>query len=339
MISPLLALNPYSGKDFAGFFLVLIQRLSLFLRGDLSLHDVVSDEIQIAVLLLLGVSLAFLGSFLVLRQMTMLANALSHTILLGIVLAYLCLHPFLFDQQIGSSFISIKILLLASILTGLLTAVLTQLLHSVFKLQEDASIGLVFTTLFALGIVLVTVFTRNTHIGTEAIMGNIDALHFDDLKIVGYLAFFNLVLFVALFKELMATTFDPVFSKTLGWPIQLFNYLIMIMTAASAIAAFRAVGVLLFLAFLVGPVLIARLFTNSLKLLIGLSFGASALCSIVSVALSRHVLSVHRIPLSTAGMVVTSLACVYVLCLLFAPKKGWLSRSLKRNKIKQTIRS
>jgi manganese/zinc/iron transport system permease protein len=334
-----LAVNPYSGADFLSFFSVLAQRLLLLIQGHISFQDLASDEVQIVVLVLLSLSLAFLGSFLVLKQMTMLANALSHTILLGIVMAYLLLYPVLFHKDISASFSSLKVLLIASLLTGLLTTVLTQVLSNVFKLQEDASIGLVFTTLFAIGIVLVTVYTRNVHIGTEAIMGNIDALHQDDIKTVGYLALLNLFVFIVLFKEFVVTTFDPVFSQTLGWPIQLFNYLMMILTAATSIAAFRAVGVLLFLAFLVGPVLIARLLTCSLKKLIGISFIVGSLCSVASVALSRHCLSVYRMPLSTAGMVVTSIAVVYFLLLLLKAQNRWIRQTLKINKTQNVNRS
>jgi len=102
------------------------------------------------------------------------------------------------------------------------------------------------------------------------------------------------------------------------------DYLLMILTAAGAIASFRAVGVLLFLAFLVGPTLIARRYTCSLKKLIVVSFLISALCSLFSVALSRHILTVFKAPLSTSGLVVTVLFLVYlvvVLCSFFKKQK------------------
>ena len=163
--------NPYWGTDFFGFFAVFFQRLFLFLKGDLSMDALASDEVQIFVLCCIGCATAIVGSFLVLKKMTMLANALSHTSLLGIVIAYLILLPFAPSGKENLHGISIQALLVASILTALLTTCLTQGFTQKMRLQEDASIGLVFTTLFALGVVLITCFTKNAHIGVEAIMG------------------------------------------------------------------------------------------------------------------------------------------------------------------------
>jgi manganese/zinc/iron transport system permease protein len=251
--------------------------------------------------------------------MTMLANSLSHTILLGIVLAYILLIPFIPESEVHAHAISIRVLLIASLVTGLITTMLTQMLTHVLKLQEDASTGLVFTTLFALGIVLVTVFTRNTHLGTEAIMGNVDALHVNDLILIFWIALFDFAIIALLFKEFKMTTFDSSFANSQGVSGSLFNYLLMVMTSATVIGAFRAVGVLLVLAFLVGPVLTARLFTHRLKGVLLLSTAIGIFASVVSVGLARHLLSVYHLPLSTSGLVATVLGIIYFLGLIIRP--------------------
>jgi manganese/zinc/iron transport system permease protein len=253
----------------------------------------------------------------------MLANSLSHTVLLGIILAYLLT---LTSIQEGH-FIDLKILIMGAFIAGLLTTVLTQVLTHFVKLQEDASVGLVFTTLFALAVVLVTLFTRSAHIGTEAIMGNVDALHIDDLGLVLFVALFNLIPIIFLFKEYQVTTFDPSFAKIVGISPGFFNYLLMVQVAATAIGAFRAVGVLLFLAFLVGPPLSARLWTHKLKTLIFLSMGIGIFCSLIGVALSRHILTTSRFPVSTAGLVVVCIALFYFISLLL--KNIWKYRTKK----------
>ena len=312
--------NPYAGETFFGFFAVLLQRIAaFFLRSSES--GLMSDEIQCIVLVLLGLSLAFLGSFLVVKQMTMLANALSHTLLVGIVIAFLILHQFLGGVFFLESFSSMKVLWVAALITGLITTLSTELLTHKFKVQEDASIGLVFTTLFALGIFLVTVFTRNMHIGVEAIMGNIDVLHIDDIQSAGMFTLVTLCVYLLFFRGFFAAAFDPIFSKTLGFPVRRLDYLLMVLTAGGAIASFRAVGVLLFLALLVGPVLIARLYTHSLKKMIFFSFVISSSCSLFSVALSRHILTVFQKPISTSGLIVSCLFSVYLLA-LWSSKKG-----------------
>jgi manganese/zinc/iron transport system permease protein len=313
MMLALLHNNPYWGKDFFGVILLFFERMCSLFVGKISISDLASDEVQIFVLSLVALSSATVGTFLVLKKMTMLANSLSHTILLGIVLAYLCLLPFLPQEKISGHAISLEILLLASLITGLITTVLTQFLTSVFRLQEDASTGIVFTTLFAMGIVLITAFTRNAHIGTEAIMGNVDALHLDDLHLIFWIALLNLFAVMLLYKEWKVTTFDMGFANSIGFSSSIFNYFLMVLTAATVIGAFRAVGVLLVLAFIIAPVLTARLFSHRLKYVILLAIAIGVFSSIISVALSRHFLTVYQVALSTAGLTVTTLGLIYFL--------------------------
>jgi manganese/zinc/iron transport system permease protein len=331
------AINPYWGKNFLEFFVLFFSRIGQWIQGKLSYTDAVSDEIQMLVLVLVAISCAAVGSFLVLKRMTMLANSLSHTILLGIVLAYILIYPFSSPASGSEPALSIEVLLLASLITGLLTTLLTQFMTNVMKLQRDASIGLVFTTLFALGIILVTVFTRNMHIGTEVVMGNVDALHLHDLKLISIVAAIDFLVLGVFFKEFKITTFDPSLANSLGISTNFFNYLLMVLVAATSIGSFRAVGVLLVLAFLVGPVLTARLLTDSLKTLILLAIGIGALCSIIAVALSRHMLSVYHMPLSTSGMVVAVIAAAYLAAIIFAPKKGLVARALNRKRLKAEL--
>jgi manganese/zinc/iron transport system permease protein len=312
----ILGVNPYFGKNFIEFIAIFLQRMGELCIGKIGIEDLASDEIQVMVLSLVACCSALVGTFLVLKKMTMLANSLSHTILLGIVVAYLILVPFISKNHVYAHAISIEVLLIASLITGLITTMLTQLLTHVLKLQEDASTGLVFTTLFALGIVLVTVFTRNTHLGTEAIMGNVDALHMDDLKLILWIALFDGVTITVFFKEFKTITFDGPFADSQGISNSFFNYLLMVLTSATVIGAFRAVGVLLVLTYLVGPVLTARLFTHHLKKLIFLAMGIGVFASLISVAFARHLLSIHHLPLSTSGLAATVLGLIYFISLL-----------------------
>jgi manganese/zinc/iron transport system permease protein len=306
-------MNPYSGKSFIGFISVFFHRLSQWVQGDLPLTSLASDEIQMLVLVIMSVATSLIGVFLVLRRMTMLANSLSHTVLLGIIVTYLIFSSFMSVQ--GTDFLRIDVLLIAAMVTGLLTTVLTQMMTQFFRLQEDASIGLVFTTLFALGVVLLTLFTRNAHIGTEVILGNVDALHMNDLKMIFWVALLDLLVIGAFFKEFQITAFDSSFANAMGISTNKFNYLLMVLTAATAIGAFRAVGVLLVLAFLVVPPLTARLLTHRLRPLICIAVALAIACSFCGVALSRHFLTVYHIPLSTGGLVVVLLAISFLLAL------------------------
>jgi manganese/zinc/iron transport system permease protein len=301
--------NPYYNQTFFSFFLQFFMRIWAFIRGDLGLHELASDEIQIFVLIGVSTSAALVGTFLVLRRMTMLANALSHTILLGIAIAF-------FFAGGSESHLPLKAMLVASLGMGLVTAFLTQWLTKVGRLQEDASTGLVFTTLFAMGIILVTVLTKGAHIGLEAIMGNVDALHTDDLKFVYLILSGNILLFLLFFKGFKITTFDPALAHALGFSTIFFNYLLMLQVSATVIGAFRAVGVLMVLAFITGPALTARLLTNHLKTMLISAACIGTLSSIVGVALSRHLLTTTGAALSTAGIVVCTILLIYVLTLI-----------------------
>lgn len=311
-------MNPYSGENFFGFLAVMLARLWAFVTGNLSVHQLATDEIQVLVLVGVAASTALLGCFLVLRKMTMLANSLSHTILLGIVITYLVTR----DGMIGASEgvhepININAMLLASLITGIVTTFLTEFLTRSARLQEDASTGIVFTSLFAIGIIVVTLATRSAHIGTEVVMGNVDALHVGDLKLIYTILALNAVILLLFFKEYKITTFDPNLARALGFSTAFFNYLLMVQVSATAIGAFRAVGVLMVLAFITGPVLTARLLTDDLKRMLGLSVVLGSVASIIGVALARHLLTVYGLALTTGGVVVCVITAMYALAIVY----------------------
>lgn len=297
--------NPYAGASFFEFFAILFQRIMGIFSGSQTL---VADEIQILVLGGVAASAALVGTFLVLRKMTMLANSISHTILLGIVLGYLMTR-----DEVMHGHLNIQAMLFAALLTGLATAFLTEFLTKVIRLQEDASTGLVFTTLFALGIILVTLLTRSVHLGAEVVMGNVDGLQREDCTLVFIILALNVFLILMFFKEYTLTTFDPGLAKALGFSTLFFNYLLMVQVSATTVGAFRAVGVLMVLAFITGPVLIARLLTHDLRKLILVAIGVGIAATLVGVALARHILSVYDMPLSTGGIVVCTLLLFYLL--------------------------
>lgn len=299
-------MNPYWGKHIGSFFTVLLKRIFLFLTGNLSIQDLATDELQILILLCIAISSSLVGCFLVLRKMTMQANALSHTVLCGILVSHLiCNH----------TTHTLTGYMIASLITALITISLIQLLTRYAQVQEDASIGLVFTTLFALGIVGVSMYGRNMHIGTEIVMGNIDALSLSDCNISLLALFSNLAITLVFFPTMRLLAFDTQFAKSLGVNIAIFELLLIIQTAITTTAAFRAVGALLVLAFFVGPTLTARLFTHKLRTLLILSCLSSVGCSLCGVALARHILSLYNIPLSTSALISTLITCNYLIAL------------------------
>lgn len=262
-----------------------------------------TDEVQIAVLGCIAISCGILGPFLVLKKMAMFANSLSHTILLGIVLSFLCLGT--------AALFDFTHLLFGALIAAILTAVLTEGLTKWFHLPEDASTGLIFTFLFALGMLLVTLFLKDVHLGIESVMGNADALQISDLKIAFFLVLLNGSILSLFYRHLQIASFDGNYSKCLGLPSQFFHYLLLFLVSITCTGAFRAIGVLLVLAFLVGPYLTARLFCHRLKSLLFYSSLLGVLSTVCGVALARHFLSEYDLALSTGGIVVCFIGLFY----------------------------
>lgn len=308
--------NPYWGNTFFEFFYTLIGRMYAFLVG--SPLSLATDELQLLVLLFLSATAALIGTFFVLRKMTMLANALSHTILPGVVLAYLAYHiyrgpegAFDFSHLLPSD----AFLIAGALGSAFVTTFLTRVVVSYLPVAEDASIGMVFTLLFAIGIILVTTLTKSAHIGAELLMGNVDALHIDDLRLMFWIFVANAAIMILFWRPLFLTSFDPLFARMCGISNDKISYLLMAQVSVCAIGAFRAVGVLLFLAFLVTPPLLARRLTHKLKAMAALSCVIAVGASVLGVALSRHMLTWYDLPCSTAGLIVTILAIAYGLSL------------------------
>jgi manganese/zinc/iron transport system permease protein len=280
-----------------------------------------SDLLQMGVLSLISIACGLLGPFLVLKRMTMFANSLSHTVLLGIAVSFLIA---------DSSSLSLFTLSLGAFFSALLTAFFTGSLIRVFRLQEDASVGLVFSALFALGITIVSVCMKSVHLGIEAVMGNVDILSFSDLKLGGGLAGVNILVISLFFRPLKLTSFDPNLAKVFRFPA--LNFLLLFLTALTCIGAFRAVGVLLVLALLVGPFLTARLFCHKLKTLLFTTplIGVSA--SILGVLVARLLFDYFGLALSTGGIVTTLIGAGYLFARMVTKERLEESRFSLREK-------
>jgi len=227
---------------------------------------------------LVAVCCSILGSFLILRKMAMVGDAISHSVLPGIVIAFL----------LAGSMQSIWMLIGAGIL-GVLTTFIIEFLHQKGRLQTDASIGVTFTWLFALGVILVSYYAGNAHIDQDCILHGeiayvpIDLLYTSAGVAIGPKAvvilsgLLALILFfvITCYKELFITTFDAPYASAIGISTAKWHYLLMGFISLTTVASFESVGAILVVAFLVSPALSAYLITNDLKLmlLMGSVFG------------------------------------------------------------------
>jgi len=230
---------------------------------------------------LVAASSSLLGSYLVLRKMTMISDAISHAVLPGIVLAFM----------ISGGSNSFAMLIGAGIL-GIFTTFLIEFFHKKGKLQTDASIGVTFTWLFAIGVIMVSYFAGDAHIDQDCVLyGEIAYVPLDTVvtesgynlgpKALLILSgvFILVLLFIVLFyKELLITTFDPAFSQANGFSTNVWHYSLMSLVSLTTVASFESVGAILVVAFLSVPAATAYLITHKLKvmLILAVAFGISA---------------------------------------------------------------
>jgi len=271
---------------------------------------------------LVGVAASLLGTFLVLRRNSMLSDAISHSIVFGIVIVWL-----LTRQQSG------PVQIVGAALTGLLTVFLTELLVNSRKVKNDAAIGLVFPVLFAIGVLLLNLYARDVHIDTHTVLlGEIGFVWLDTMTIGGIdvpvaVVWMSVVtvanaLFVSLFfKELKLATFDPQLAQALGFAPTALFYGLLALTSVTAVAAFDAVGAVMFIAFVIIPPAAAYLLTDRLVIMLALS----ALIGLAS-SVSGYVLAVAA-DVSIGGMMAVMTGVFLALAFLFGPRYGLVAQA------------
>ena len=273
--------------------------------------------------ILVGVSGALLGSFLVLRGNAMLTDAISHSIVFGIIVVWL-----LTGQMSG------PVQVLGAALTGVLTVVLSELLARSRLVKMDAAIGLVFPALFAAGVLLISIYARDVHIDVETVLlGEIGFVWLNTVMLwgqqvpiavatLGAVLVVNLVFVLALWKELKLTTFDPGLAAALGFLPGVLHYAVLTLTSVTAVAAFDAVGAILFIAFVIVPPATAYLLTRRLWGVVVLAVALS-----VAACVAGYVLAL-RWNVSIAGMMASMTGVWFALALLFAPVHGLVAQAL-----------
>lgn len=271
---------------------------------------------------LIAISCSLLGSYLVLRKMAMVGDAISHAVLPGIVLAYL----------LSGSRDSIPMLIGAAIL-GVFTTILIEVFYKKARLQIDASIGITFTWLFAIGIILISLFAGQIDLDQDCVLyGEIAYIPLDlwitktglnlgprAIWIGSVLLFFVLLFIWRGYKGLFITTFNEEFAKSIGIGVAFWHYALMGAVSLTTVVSFEAVGAILVVAFLIVPPATAYLLTNQLKRMLLLSglFGALS-------AIGGYYLAVF-IDGSIAGAMATVAGImffvVWVYCILSSKKK------------------
>jgi manganese/zinc/iron transport system permease protein len=290
-----------------------------------------SAQIEIQLIAsIVAIACAIPGTFLVLRKMALISDAISHSILPGLVLGFFITHD-----------LNSPLLIIMAALSGVVTVILVEFIQKTKLVKEDTAIGLVFPVLFSIGVIMIAKNANDVHLDTDAILlGELAFAPFDrfladgfdlgpkSLWIIGTILLITIGLLFAFFKELKISTFDAGLATALGFSPIMIHYGLMSVASITIVGSFDAVGAILVVALMIAPAATAYLLTDNLKRMLGLSVIFGVFSAIAGYWLA------HWLDASISGSMTTILGIVFLIVYLFAPKKGLIS-VLYRNKQQQ----
>lgn len=257
--------------------------------------------------IIVGVTCGILGSFITLKGMSLIGDAISHAVLPGVAISYM----------IGINFFY------GAVVAGLLTALGINYVDQKSRVKADSAIGIVFSAFFAAGVILIQKAQSAIDL-TSILFGNILTVSNTDryvTMVVGVMVIFIVLLF---YKELLITTFDPTMARAYGLPVDFINYGIMILLTLVSVASLQTVGVILVVALLITPASTAYLLTNELSKMIMLSALFGAIAAVAGLYFSFT----YNLP--SGAVIVLAAATMFVLAFLFAPEQGLVWRKVKK---------
>lgn len=283
-----------------------------------------ATEIQL-IAVVVAVACALPGVFLVLRRMAMMSDAISHTVLLGIVLGFFV---------IGT--LESPLLVLAAAAMGVVTVSLVELLLRTRLVRQDAAIGLVFPALFSVAVILISRFARGVHLDVDAVLlGELTFAPLDriavagldlprSLVVMGIILLINVVVIGLFYKELKLTTFDAGLAAALGFSPALVHYGLMLMVSVTAVGAFDAVGSILVVALMIAPASAAYLLTDRLSRMLLYSAALAAAGAIGGFWLAWF------LDANIAGSIAAVLGVLFLGAFLLAPRRGLAAQAARR---------
>jgi len=273
---------------------------------DILIEPLQSGFMQRAIVtaVLVGIVCASVGSYLMVQRLALLGDAISHSVLPGIAIAFI----------IGAD------LFLGAFIAGIFSTLVITWIRTRSSIKEDAAMGIVFSAFFALGITLITIVQKDNKIDlNHFLFGNILSVSQEDVRNTAIITGIVLAIVVLLYKELMYYTFDPVGAKAAGLPTNLLDFGLMILIALTIVASLQAVGVILVLAMLIIPGATAYLLVKRLHQMMILGSGIGVVASISGMYLS------YFFNLPSGPAIVLVAFGLFMLAFLFSPTQGVLT--------------
>ena len=257
---------------------------------------------------MVGISAGIIGSFIILRGMSLMGDAISHAVLPGVALSYM----------LGSSYI------IGATIFGMASAALIGFVTKHSRLKNDTAIGIVFSAFFALGIILIS-FARSSTDLYHILFGNVLAVRDSDMFLTAAVLVIVLIAVLLFYKQLKLTSFAPTIAKSYGWNISAINYGLMFLLTLVAVTSLQTVGTILVIAMLITPAATAYQLTDKLLVVIVLSTVFGTLSSIVGLYFS------YSYNLPSGATIVMAAAVFFIVAFIFAPKKGLIGQLRKEN--------
>ena len=268
------------------------------------------------------------GNYLILRRMALVGDAISHSVLPGLAIA------FLLSSSRGSG-----AMFAGALAAGIVTTFIIEVIHKKSRIKHDAAIGIAFTTLFAIGVIIISLFAGQIDLDQECVLyGEISWIPLEDSVVLlgqsfgpqsvfrmGVVAILTLLLVVLFYKELLVSSFDPGLASSLGINATVMHYGLMCWLSVVVVSAFESVGAILVIAMLILPGATASLLTHRLPLVMLLTFLHGALSSILGIHLG------YWLNCSMAAAMVVMGAVLFVLAWIFSPTQGLLRRAFHRS--------
>ncbi|WP_017193513.1 metal ABC transporter permease [Vaccinium witches'-broom phytoplasma] len=268
----------------------------------------------IAVLTAMAASI--LGVFLILKRMPMVIDAISHSVLLGIVLTFLIV------RDLNSPY-----LIMGATLIGVFTSYLSDILSQHSKINEDAAIGITFAFLFALAVFIITIYIRDAHLDIDAVFtGSLEFINSSKIKIILSVFLLNLFFCLVFYKELKLSLFDKNLAVSLGFYPTLINYILITLVSATSVAAFEMSGSILMISFFIAPAATALLITKNLfsSVLFSMFFAFLG----VFVGYSAGI----WFNMTLSGAISSAMLLIFLLFFIFETKNGVITKLIQKNK-------
>ena len=255
--------------------------------------------------IIVGTICAVVGCYLMVQRLALLGDAISHSVLPGLAIAF---------------WLDINIFV-GAFIAGIISTICINIIRNRSPIKEDAAMGIVFSAFFALGITLITLIQKENKIDlNHYLFGNILGVTWGDIRDTVIIAVIILLVVFALYKELLFYTFDQIGAQAVGLPVKLLDMSLMILIALTIVASLKTVGVVLVLSLLITPAATAYLLVSRLHQIMFLGVGIGVLSSISGMYLSYF----YNIPSGPAIVLVAS--GLFVLSLLFSPLHGLITQ-------------